>query len=312
MKKSNALLKFIFTLGLLLIFIGVFKMKENDIVAFINKLLPYDTNVVLGEKNEYYRDYNFLYVQNTENFSPNSFQDILNIYYTVINAGKTTFTFYCPKEYDHCLSDIQKLANDQDLLSDINNYVHPYNGFSHIETEYDTLGRVTINIIKSYREEDINMINGRIEALYLELTNESNTPEDNIRNIHDYIVNHAKYDSDRSDRNITTYKSDIVYGPLFEGYAICGGYTDLMELFLEKMNIKSFKVSSDNHVWNAINLGTRWYHLDLTWDDPVSSDGGDYLEHNYFMINTSRLLDLEKTQHNFNQERYPELREANS
>ena len=40
----------------------------------------------------------------------------------------------------------------------------------------------------------------------------------------------------------TKYKSEIAYGPLFEGYAVCGGYTDLMELFLEKMNIKSYKI----------------------------------------------------------------------
>ena len=68
---------------------------------------------------------------------------LLNIYYTVINSGKN-FTFYCPKKYDNCLNDVKKLANNQVLLSDINNYVHPYNSFSHIETEYDTLGRVTI------------------------------------------------------------------------------------------------------------------------------------------------------------------------
>ena len=44
-----------------------------------------------------------------------------------------------------------------ELLSDINNYVHPYNGFSHIESEYDSLGRVTINIVRNYTEEDINL-----------------------------------------------------------------------------------------------------------------------------------------------------------
>ena len=46
----------------------------------------------------------------------------------------------------------------------------------------------------------------------------------------------------------TTYASDIAYGPLFEGYGICGGYTDAMELFLEKMGIESYKISSDQHV----------------------------------------------------------------
>ena len=83
-----------------------------------------------------------------------------------------------------------------------------------------------------------------------------------------------------------------------------------MALFLEKMNVKNFKVSSSDHIWNAVLIGNQWYHIDLTWDDPVASDGLDYLEHTYFLLNTSKLLELEKTQHGFNQEHYPELKEA--
>ena len=53
-----------------------------------------------------------------------------------------------------------------------------------------------------------------------------------------------KNDISENQNNLTkskmdfTYKSNIAYGPLFENYAICSGYTDLMELFLEKLNIK--------------------------------------------------------------------------
>ena len=271
---------------------------------------PKSSAVTLGEKNSYYRDYDFTFVKNTDDFSPKGYQDILNIYYTAINAGKNEFTFYCPNEYDECLNDIQRLANDQTLLSDINNYVHPFNGFSHIETEYDSLGRVSIRIMKTYKENEIQEIEKKVDELYSQLVNPASSIENNIMSIHDYIINNSKYDSDRSDNNIINYKSNIAYGPLFEGYAICGGYTDLMELFLEKMNVKSFKISSDDHVWNAVFINNNWYHLDLTWDDPVSKDGKDYLEHNYFLIDTKQLLSIEKTQHQFNTLSYPELKEA--
>ena len=76
------------------------------------------------------------------------------------------------------------------------------------------------------------------------------------------------------------------------------------------MNVKSFKISSDDHVWNAVFINNNWYHLDLTWDDPVSKDGKDYLEHNYFLIDTKQLLSIEKTQHQFSTLSYPELKEA--
>ena len=303
--------KILATLGLIFIFIGLFLMKKDDIFTIFNDYVLKENKVVtIGEKNEYYRDYDFTFVKNTNNFSPSNYQDILDIYYTVINAGKSNFTFYCPKEYTSCIDDIKTLANDQNTLSDINNYVHPYNGFSHIESEYDSLGRVTINIVKNYTEEDINLINKKIDELMPQLTSNYNSLETNIKNVHDYIINNARYDSARSDNNVLTYKSDTAYGPLFQGYAICGGYTDLMQLFLERLNVKNFRVSSDNHIWNVLYINNTWKHLDLTWDDPVASDGKDYLEYNYFLIDTNQLLTLEQTQHNFNLEHYTELKNA--
>lgn len=303
--------KILATLGLIFIFIGLFLMKKDDIFTIFNDYVLKENKVVtIGEKNEYYRDYDFTFVKNTNNFSPSNYQDILDIYYTVINAGKSNFTFYCPKEYTSCIDDIKTLANDQNTLSDINNYVHPYNGFSHIESEYDSLGRVTINIVRNYTEEDINLINKKIDELMPQLTSNYNSLETNIKNVHDYIINNARYDSARSDNNVLTYKSDTAYGPLFQGYAICGGYTDLMQLFLERLNVKNFRVSSDNHIWNVLYINNAWKHLDLTWDDPVASDGKDYLEYNYFLIDTNQLLTLEQTQHNFNLEHYTELKNA--
>ena len=302
-------MKKILTLGLLMILAGLIMIRQDDIITIINTYFT-PNDVELGEKNEYYRDYDFMYVQNTENFKPSTTQDILNIYYTVINAGKDEFSFYCPKEYSECIDDVQRLARSQDQLSDINNFVHPYNGFSHIETEYDSLGKVTIRITKSYTREEIEAINTKIDELYPTLVDENKSASENIRNIHDYIVNNTKYDSDRSDKKIINYRSDVAYGPLFQGYGICGGYTDLMELFLERLNVKSYKISSNQHIWNAVYLDGSWKHLDLTWDDPVAADGQNYLEHNYFMIDTNTLLTQERTQHIFNQEIFLELKEA--
>ena len=301
--------KILVTCGLLFIFVGVFLIRKNDITSYLNKYLN-SNKVISIEKNEYYRDYDFNFVQNTDNFYPKNYQDILNIYYTVINSGSNSFTFYCSSKYKDCIRDVKALANSQDTLSDINNYVHPYNGFSHIESEYNSLGKVTIQITHNYTSEDINKINNKVNELYLELYNNSLSIEDNIKIFHDYIINNSRYDSARSDSKIENYKSDIAYGPLFEGYALCGGYTDLMQLFLEKMHVKNIRVSSDNHIWNVVFINNKWFHLDLTWDDPVASDGNDYLEYNYFLIDTNRLLELENTQHNFNLDHYSELKTA--
>lgn len=294
---------------LLIILAGVVIYRIDDISYLVdNYITPKFTPVSLGEKNQYYREYDFNYVQNTNNFEPHSKQDILNIYYTAINAGKTSFTFYCPSEYTSCLDEVSALANNQNELSNINNYVHPYNGFSHIETEYDSLGKVTLKIEKNYSEYDIIEVEKKIGEVITHLTSNLLSDRENIKNIHDYIINNSKYDSAKAEDKVSLYRSDIAYGPLFQGYAICGGYTDLMELFLEKLNIKSYKISSNNHIWNALLLDGVWYHLDLTWDDPVASDGNDYLEYDYFLIDTNRLLSLDVTQHQFDQNVFSELR----
>ena len=81
-----------------------------------------------------------------------------------------------------------------------------------------------------------------------------------------------------------------------------------MELFLEKLGFRSYKVSSEDHVWNAVYYNYEWLNLDLTWDDPVASDGNNYLEYNYFLIDTNKLLEIEPTQHNFEPEHYYELK----
>lgn len=303
--------KIAFTLGLLLIVTGVIIIRKDSITTLFNTYFSSNTaKVNITDTNEYYRDYDFLFVQNIKDKVPSSYQDLLNVYYTVINSGKDTYTFYCPKNgYDNCLTDIESIANDQTLLSNINNYTHPYNQFSHIETEFDNLGKITINVERPYSKSDIKKINEKVDELYNELYNDKLSKKDNIKIFHDYIINNTKYDSNRSDHNIIDYRSDVAYGPLFEGYAICGGYTDLMQLFLEKMGLKSYRVSSYMHIWNAVEIDDTWYHVDLTWDDPVLSDGTERLSHEYMLIDTKTLLELEKTQHKFDQDVFLEVKE---
>ena len=140
-----------------------------------------------------------------------------------------------------------------------------------------------------------------------QLVKDSMSDKEKIKAIHDYIINNTKYDSDRSDLKIVKYKSNIAYGPLIEGYGLCGGYTDAMALFLDYFNIPNFKIISENHVWNAVKINNKWYHLDLTWDDPVATSGKDVLEYTFFLINTKKLESLEKEQHIYDKNVFKEI-----
>lgn len=301
-------MKKFFVLGILMIVAGVTFLYKEPILKEYYQFYASNKKNVTVEKNKYYRDYDFLYVQNTDDFQPHNKQDIKNILYTVLNSGVSEFSFYCPKDYDNCISDVKELGKDQIALSNINNYVHPFNSFKNISTQTDSLGKVKVEVEKAYSDSDIKLVSEAVKNVEKEVFDDALSTKDQIKAIHDYIIDNSKYDSNRTDNGVVEYKSDLAYGPLIEGYGICGGYSDAMELFLEDMNIKSYKISSESHVWNAVNLYDNWYHLDLTWDDPVTNTGIDLIEDKYFMISTSTLLDQEKTQHNFDSDIYLEFK----
>ncbi len=279
--------------------------KRNDIYKFYMHLFDnVSYSITPLEKNKYYQEQDYKYVKITDKFVPENKQDILNIYYTVVNSGMNEFTFYCDDKYVTCLSDIENIANDQTTISTINNFVHPYNSFSTIETEIDSRGIINLKINHVYSEEMKILINYKVDEIYKELYKENVSVSDNIKSFHDYIINHTEYDKERADSKIVKYKSDNAYGVLIEGIGLCGGYTDTMSLFLDKLNVKNYKVSTNNHTWNRVYVNDKWLHLDLTWDDPISEDGKNILDHNYFLITTNELKDIEKNEHNYNMNIY--------
>lgn len=299
--------KYIVLLILVILFGFTFAFRRPLYNLYRTYFVKEEKEVTLTASNDYTRDYDFNYVKRTDDFTPSNYQDLLNIYYTVLNSGEEEFSFYCTDEYSECINDVDSLANNQKVLSTINNFVHPFNSFRHLETSYDDYGKVTLKIEHIYSNNDIKLINAKVKEIEKEIWNSSMSNEDKIKEAHNYIINNSKYDKDRSDNNIVKYKSDTAYGSLLEGYSLCGGYTDAMELFLEDMGIKSYKISSENHVWNAVYLNNAWYHLDLTWDDPITTDGSDILEYNFFLITTSELSELEGEQHNYDKNVYSEL-----
>ena len=301
------LARFLIFISFLLIGSGVLLNYQIDVKRAYEEAKKH---APIEAQNTYVRkdDYNF--VKNVDNAYPNNYQELLNTIYSIINNGYNEFTFFCGNDYTTCLKDLDTLGKDQETLSTINNYVHPFNTFENVKIHYNDEGKIKLEFDKYYKEEDIVLVNTKVDTLYPSLVNSSFDDKTNIKVIHDYIINNTKYDSKRAHENILDYKSNIAYGTLLEGYAVCGGYSDAMAIFLDRMGIKNFKVASQDHVWNALELDGVWYNLDLTWDDPVVSDGSDYLDDSYFLISTDRLLQLDTSQHTFNIENYTELKSS--
>jgi len=295
MKKISVLISLLITLLLIL--------NIDNISDYLADFLSEDKKVYISSSNDYTKDYDFKFVQMSNKYIPYSYQGLLNIIFSTLNNGWDTFTFYCPDEYTNCYEDVSKLSKDTTLLSNINNFVHPYNNYSKISISNSNTGEVTIKVTKTYTEEDIDKINkGVDEIITNELTNDMSV-EDKILKIHDYIINNTRYDIDKLNKDSYNAK-----GPLFNGKAVCSGYSDLIAIFLTKFGIKNYKVASDSHVWNVVYLNDEWLHIDLTWDDPITLNSDvDTLSHQFYMITTNKLLEYNTTDHTFDTTIYQEL-----
>jgi len=122
--------------------------------------------------------------------------------------------------------------------------------------------------------------------------------------IHDYIVHHVAYEQ-------STILDDAVftiYGALINGKAVCHGYAEAFQYmaYLAGLNSKivfgTVKVDGVpiGHAWNMIELDGNYYHVDTTWNDPVSSVGIHSISYDYFNVTDQ---DLRAT-HTWNMSEY--------
>lgn len=254
--------------------------------------LIYGKQPVIKEANQYYKDDEFMFAKMSSNYNPTNYQDLIDIFYSTLNNGWKDFTFYCPVEYENCIDDVTAISHNQVLLSDLNNFVHPYNSYSTIKIFYDDAGTITIKINRLYDDNEIKKIDYEIDKIIKELVTDGMSDRDKIKVLHDYIINNTKYD--QNDKETTIYDSSRINGLLFEHFAVCSGYTDTMAVMLEKLDIKNYKIASEAHVWNAVFIDGYWRHLDLTWDDPIVASGKDILDDSYFLIDSDKLEELDK------------------
>ncbi|MBQ4395885.1 MAG: hypothetical protein II828_00010 [Clostridia bacterium] len=100
--------------------------------------------------------------------------------------------------------------------------------------------------------------------------------------IHDWLVLNSQYDE--------TYERSTAYQLLTEGTAVCQGYADSFKLFMDLLGVPSLVISSNdmNHAWNMVKLGGQWYHIDVTWDDPVPDKAG-VTRYTHTLLNDSEI-----------------------
>lgn len=127
--------------------------------------------------------------------------------------------------------------------------------------------------------------------------------------VHDYIVKTNTYDTDAMDElNKVNPDSYGMYGFFKNQKSVCLGYTRSFQLFMDMLQIPCITVHSyygtdkeiREHAWNMVKLDDKWYHVDVTWDDPVPDKGK--LTRMFFNVTSEYMLD---TGHDWPLSSYP-------
>lgn len=142
------------------------------------------------------------------------------------------------------------------------------------------------------------MLLTEIEKTLDSLDIKGNKDYDKVKKIHDFIVEHMAY-----DLSLTKHSA---YDALFNQSGVCEAYTLLAyRMFLESnidCKIITGSAGGDSHAWNIVNVDGKWYNIDLTWDDPITSDNSQHTRYDYFLKNDNDFYTHEKDLKFYNSE----------
>lgn len=100
--------------------------------------------------------------------------------------------------------------------------------------------------------------------------------------IHDWIVNNTEY------RRIGPEYISEADGAIVYGLALCEGYSKSFMYLAQALGYNCVcivgRANGESHMWNMVELDGKWYHVDVTWDDPIMPGGGENLRHDYFLV----------------------------
>ena len=143
--------------------------------------------------------------------------------YYAINSGSDYLERYIDRDYTSYSNDINRLtSNDgeefKDVISVLNNFVHPYNSSNNIKLTYGGDYKIGISVNKAYTDKEIEEINKVVDKVISEKITNSTPTREKIKIIHDFIIDNAEYDKLKyNNKNDTTYKSNTGYGVWIHG-----------------------------------------------------------------------------------------------
>ena len=142
--------------------------------------------------------------------------------------------------------------------------------------------RYDVDYIPGMREGYVTLFKAFIDSCNI-------SPDDSeyerVLAVHDKMCSSFCYD--------TTYVIDCTYELLVNGKGVCEALSIFYEAVLTHLGVECDTVidAPEHHCWNMVKLEGEWYHVDITWADPLTYGGG-ITKHDYFLLSDARLAAL--------------------
>lgn len=159
------------------------------------------------------------------------------------------------------LGQIPYLTKDDEYLYEIMSKM--YNIEPSKKLELEKINKITNDI---YSTDDYRRILSKFESIINQLDIKNQL--DGFYKIFEFIANNVSYDEEGVTHTIISNQNLI--GPIFQGKAVCEGYSKYLQQLLSLININSIIVQAGEskedggHIWNQVFINEKWYNADVT------------------------------------------------
>lgn len=209
-----------------------------------------------------------------------SIEEMADAFYYYFSHFETNFTI----EYEGSTADIKQiLSRATEEATKRDTYIAGHLGNREIEYEYRRMD-ATIQVKQDYltNVEQEKVVNSIVESLISTVQPEEMTDFEKVKFVNDYIVKNTEYSED------SVASSHSAYAVAYEGKGVCQGYALFAQKLMQALGLESMyvvgEVYTGGHAWNLVKVDGEWYHVDMTWNDPVP-DRGNGIRYDYFLLN---------------------------
>lgn len=123
---------------------------------------------------------------------------------------------------------------------------------------YDTISKKFDNNL--FLDDFIDFL--AVKEHYVREAKKMTTTYNKIKYVHDRLILEKEYGK-------TSEMSHTPLGSLLPAYTpVCEAYAESFFIIMQNLGIPVIYVTSNTHAWNNVKIGSLWYYIDVTWDDP--------------------------------------------